>query len=201
MQRFSVVGFDEELVQQWARRHVNTVCRRLQGLANQRTAAVAPRLEKVLEAFSSERVATQHFASLTGYGHGDQAREVVDRVFARVLGAEKAAVRLQFVSGTHAIAAALFGVLRPGDQLLSVTGQPYDTLEEVIGLRGSGQGSIAELEGEKKSLVEGKRVIDKFNCMGCHQFSIDTLHLKDGVVRSEERRVGKECRSRWSPYH
>ena len=144
VQTFSVVGFDQERVQEWARRYVNSVCQRLQGLATQRTAAVAVRLEKVLEAFSSERVATQHFASLTGYGHGDQAREVVDRVFARVLGAQKAAVRLQFVSGTHAIAAALFGVLRPGDQLLSVTGQPYDTLEEVIGLRGSGQGSIAE---------------------------------------------------------
>ena len=70
---------------------------------------------------------------------------MVDRVFARVLGAEKAAVRLQFVSGTHAIATALFGVLRPGDRLLSVTGEPYDTLEEVIGLRGSGQGSLTEL--------------------------------------------------------
>ena len=85
----------------------------------------------------------QH-ASLTGYGHGDQGREVVDRVFARVLGAESAAVRLQFVSGTHAIAAALFGVLRPGDRLLSITGRPYDTLEEVIGLREQGQGSLAE---------------------------------------------------------
>ena len=69
---------------------------------------------------------------------------MVDRVFARVLGAEAAAVRLQFVSGTHAIAAALFGVLRPGDRLLSITGRPYDTLEEVIGLRGKGQGSLAE---------------------------------------------------------
>ena len=69
---------------------------------------------------------------------------MLDRVFARVLGAEKAAVRLQFVSGTHAIAAALFGVLRPGDRLLSITGRPYDTLEEVIGLRGEGQGSLAE---------------------------------------------------------
>ena len=102
------------------------------------------RLEKVLKAFADERVGTQHFASLTGYGHGDQGREVLDRVFARVLGAEAAAVRLQFVSGTHAIAAALFGVLRPGDRMLSITGRPYDTLEEVIGLRGDGQGSLAE---------------------------------------------------------
>ena len=113
-------------------------------MAAQRTAAVESRLERVLSAMAEERVGTQHFASLTGYGHGDQGRDVVDRVFARVLGADAAAVRLQFVSGTHAIAASLFGVLRPGDRLLSITGRPYDTLEEVIGLREQGQGSLAE---------------------------------------------------------
>ena len=103
-----------------------------------------PRLARVLEAFAAERLGSQHFASVSGYGHGDQGRELLDRVFARVLQAEAAAVRLQFVSGTHAIAAALFGVLRPGDRLLALTGRPYDTLEEVIGIRGSGQGSLAE---------------------------------------------------------
>lgn len=113
-------------------------------MAAVRTAAVEQRLQRVLDAFAAERLGTQHFASLTGYGHGDQSREVIDRVFARVLGAEAAAVRLQFVSGTHAIASALFGVLRPGDRLLSITGRPYDTLEEVIGLRGTGQGSLRE---------------------------------------------------------
>lgn len=123
---------------------VTAALERLAPQAAARTAGVSERLERVLEAFAAERVGTQHFASLTGYGHGDQGREVLDRVFARVLGAEKAAVRLQFVSGTHAIAAALFGVLRPGDQMLSITGRPYDTLEEVIGLRGEGQGSLAE---------------------------------------------------------
>ena len=123
---------------------VEAVAEQQQALAASRTAAVGQRLERVLEALAAERVGTQHFASLTGYGHGDQGREVVDRVFARVLGAEAAAVRMQFVSGTHAIAAALFGVLRPGDRLLSITGRPYDTLEEVIGLRDSGQGSLAE---------------------------------------------------------
>ena len=116
----------------------------LEPVAAVRTAAVEQRLQRVLDAFAAERIGTQHFASLTGYGHGDQSREVIDRVFARVLGAEAAAVRLQFVSGTHAIASALFGVLRPGDRLLSITGRPYDTLEEVIGLRGTGQGSLRE---------------------------------------------------------
>ena len=113
-------------------------------MAEQRTAGVSVRLEKVLNAFAAERVGTQHFASVSGYGHDDQGREVLDRVFARVLGAEAAAVRLQFVSGTHAIAAALFGVLRPGERMLSITGRPYDTLEEVIGLRGEGQGSLRD---------------------------------------------------------
>jgi cystathionine beta-lyase family protein involved in aluminum resistance len=113
-------------------------------LAARHTAAVRPRLARVLDAFAAERVGVQHFASVSGYGHGDLGREVLDRVFARVLQAEAAAVRLQFVSGTHAIAAALFGVLRPGDRLLALTGRPYDTLEEVIGIRGSGQGSLAE---------------------------------------------------------
>jgi cystathionine beta-lyase family protein involved in aluminum resistance len=113
-------------------------------LAAARTAAVRLRLERVLAAFAAERVGVHHFASVSGYGHGDLGREVLDRVFARVLGAEAAAVRLQFVSGTHAITAALFGVLRPGDRMLALTGRPYDTLEEVIGLRGSGQGSLAD---------------------------------------------------------
>ena len=127
-----------------ARAFVASVARDLQPLAAVRTEQVQQRLERVLAALAAERVGTQHFASLTGYGHGDHGREVVDRVFARVLGAEAAAVRMQFVSGTHAIAAALFGVLRPGDRLLSITGRPYDTLEEVIGLRDPGQGSLAE---------------------------------------------------------
>ncbi len=128
----------------WARARIQKARDRLRPLAEQRTAGVSVRLEKVLDAFAAERVGTQHFASVSGYGHGDQGREVLDRVFARVLDADAAAVRLQFVSGTHAIAAALFGVLRPGERMLSITGRPYDTLEEVIGLRGEGQGSLRE---------------------------------------------------------
>lgn len=100
--------------------------------------------EKVLQAFQAERVSTYHLQGTTGYGLGDSGREVLDRVVARILGTEAALVRGQFVSGTHAIAAALFGVLRPGDHLISVSGPPYDTLEEVIGLRGKGQGSLMD---------------------------------------------------------
>ncbi|MFZ9230119.1 MAG: aminotransferase class I/II-fold pyridoxal phosphate-dependent enzyme [Prochlorococcaceae cyanobacterium] len=128
----------------WAAERVSAALTAIAPLAAARTAAVRPRLARVLEAFAAERVGVQHFGSVSGYGHGDQGREVLDRVFAQVLQAEAAAVRLQFVSGTHAIAAALFGVLRPGDRLLALTGRPYDTLEEVIGIRGGGQGSLAE---------------------------------------------------------
>ncbi len=101
-------------------------------------------LDRVLRAFRQQRVGVHHFSSMTGYGHGDLGRETLDQVFAAVMGAEAALVRLQFVSGTHAIATALFGVLRPGDELVALAGAPYDTLEEVIGLRGQGQGSLQE---------------------------------------------------------
>ncbi len=105
---------------------------------------VKENLKRVLTAFRQHRVGAHHFASVSGYGHSDLGREVLDRVFAEVMGAEAAAVRVQFVSGTHAIACALYGVLRPGDELLAVAGAPYDTLEEVIGLRGKHQGALAE---------------------------------------------------------
>jgi len=130
--------------QDWAAERVAAAAAATAAAAARHTAGVAPRLARVLDAFRAERVSVQHFASVSGYGHGDPGRQVLDRVFARVLQAEAAAVRLQFVSGTHAIAAALYGVLRPGDRLLALTGRPYDTLEEVIGLRGSGQGSLAD---------------------------------------------------------
>ena len=100
--------------------------------------------QKVLDAFIRHGIGEQHFAGTTGYGHGDLGREALESVFADVLGAESALVRSQFASGTHAIAVALFGALKPGDELLYVTGHPYDTLEEVIGLRGTGQGSLLE---------------------------------------------------------
>ncbi len=102
------------------------------------------KLENILNIFQEEKVATTHFQSSTGIGYNDISREKIDRVFAKLFHAQKAAVRMQFVSGTHAIASVLFGILRPGEIMLSVTGSPYDTLEEVIGLRGNGQGSLKE---------------------------------------------------------
>jgi cystathionine gamma-lyase len=106
---------------------------------------VKQNLKRVLEAFKNQRVGAHHFAGVSGYGHDDLGRDTLDKVFAEVMGAEAAVVRIQFVSGTHAIACALYGVLRPGDEMLAVAGAPYDTLEEVIGLRGEGQGSLIEM--------------------------------------------------------
>ncbi|WP_013325495.1 aminotransferase class I/II-fold pyridoxal phosphate-dependent enzyme [Gloeothece verrucosa] len=116
-------------------------------------------LKKVLGAFQNCRVGVHHFSSVSGYGHDDLGRETLDQVYAQVMGAEAAAVRVQLVSGTHAITCALFGVLRPGDEMLAVAGKPYDTLEEVIGLRGMGQGSIREFNIQYRELnltSEGK---------------------------------------------
>lgn len=107
-------------------------------------AQVKQNLQKILNAFREHRVGPHHFTGVSGYGHDDLGRETLDEVFAAVMGAEAATVRVQFVSGTHAIAAALYGVLRPGDELLAVVGAPYDTLEETIGLRGKHQGSLKE---------------------------------------------------------
>ncbi|MGH7999465.1 MAG: aminotransferase class I/II-fold pyridoxal phosphate-dependent enzyme, partial [Brasilonema sp.] len=114
---------------------------------------VKQNLKKVLQAFRNHRVGVHHFASVSGYGHDDLGRETLDRVFAQIMEAESAAVRVQFVSGTHAIACALFGVLRPGDEMLAVAGSPYDTLEEVIGLRGNCQGSLIDFNIQYRQLA------------------------------------------------
>ena len=95
------------------------------------------RIDRVLDAFRAERLDASAFNGVDGYGYGDIGREKLDGVVARLMGAEAALVRLQLFSGTHAISCALFGALRPGDAMLGVSGPNYDTLEEVIGLRGS----------------------------------------------------------------
>lgn len=99
---------------------------------------------KVLSAFINNGVSESHFVSTTGYGYGDRGRETLDKIWAEVFGAEDALVRHNFTCGTHTLATALFGVLRPGDKMLSVTGTPYDTIHNVIGISGSGMGSLKE---------------------------------------------------------
>lgn len=90
---------------------------------------------KVLKAFQDNNISDMHFGSTTGYGYGDIGRDTIEKVFAQVLCAEDSLVRSQFISGTHALTVALFAFLRPGDTMLSVTGKPYDTLDEVIGIK------------------------------------------------------------------
>lgn len=99
---------------------------------------------KVQSAFIEYGISESHFAPSTGYGYGDRGREVLDKVWAKVFGAEDALVRHNFTCGTHTLATALFGVLRPGDKMLCVTGTPYDTIHNVIGISGSGMGSLKD---------------------------------------------------------
>lgn len=96
---------------------------------------------KMLYAFQKAGVSESHFVTSTGYGYGDRGREILDEVYATVFDAEDALVRHNFVSGTHTLEVALFGILRPGDKMLSVTGTPYDTIHPVIGINDEGKGN------------------------------------------------------------
>lgn len=123
--------------------------------------------EKVLKAFIDNKVSPEHFYTVSGYGHDDMGKETLDKVFAQVFKTEKAIVRNHFVSGTHSIACALFGNLRYGDKLVSVTGTPYDTMLEVIGQ------------------VEGCKEVRPESLMG-HGVLYDEVALKaDGTVDFE----------------
>ena len=100
--------------------------------------------QRVLKAFIENGVCESHFVSSTGYGYGDRGREVLDELTATIFGTEDAIIRHSFASGTHTLAVMLFGVLRPGDNVLCVTGTPYDTIHSVIGLTGEGMGSLKD---------------------------------------------------------
>ncbi len=99
---------------------------------------------KVLNAFAKNHISESHFTPSTGYGYGDRGRDTLDLVLADIFGCEDALIRHNFVSGTHAITTALFGVLRPNDEMVCITGTPYDTLHGTIGLTGEGYGSLKE---------------------------------------------------------
>ena len=131
--------FSPELIRlaEEAEKQCREVFRRIDGIAEYNEA-------KVLKAFTDHRVSAAHLVGTTGYGYDDMGRDTLDAVFAQALGAEDAIVRHNFVSGTHTLTVALFGVLRAGDTVVSVTGAPYDTMEEVIGIRGGGTGSLKE---------------------------------------------------------
>ncbi|MBQ2812402.1 MAG: aminotransferase class V-fold PLP-dependent enzyme, partial [Clostridia bacterium] len=109
--------------------------------------------QKVLSAFINNRVSETNFAGSTGYGYGDTGRDKLDRIYAEIFGAEDAIVRHSFTCGTHTLAVALYGILRPGDTMLCVTGTPYDTIHSVIGISGEGMGSLKDF-GVKYAQVD-----------------------------------------------
>lgn len=122
--------------------------------------------KKVLDAFREERVAEAMFAGSSGYGYDDRGRDTLDRIYAKVFNKEAALVRHTLISGTHTLSTGLFGLLRPGDVMLSVTGKPYDTLDEVIGLNDDGQnnGSLKDFGIIYKQIeltADGKIDIEK----------------------------------------
>ena len=99
---------------------------------------------KVIKAMQDNGLSDMHFNQTTGYGYNDRGREVLDNVYASVFKAQKGLVRSQIVSGTHALSLVLFGILRPNDELLAITGKPYDTMEEVIGIKSKNPGSLKD---------------------------------------------------------
>jgi cystathionine beta-lyase family protein involved in aluminum resistance len=115
---------------------------------------------RVLESYQRHQVSDSHFIPTTGYGYDDIGRDTLEKIYADVFGGEAGLVRPQIISGTHAISIALFGILRPGDELLYITGKPYDTLEEIVGIRGNGVGSLKEfgITYQSVELKEGGRV-------------------------------------------
>lgn len=119
---------------------------------------------RMIEAFRLHRVSETHFTTTTGYGYSDMGREKLDEVFATVFGAEAALVRSQFVSGTHALSTALFGCLRPGNRVLSISGTPYDTLQTVIGMNQSNNGSLMDWGIQYEEIALNKE--------GCFQWDL-----------------------------
>ncbi|SFF99580.1 aminotransferase class I/II-fold pyridoxal phosphate-dependent enzyme [Sporolactobacillus nakayamae] len=121
---------------------------------------------RVLSSFKKNKISDAHFNGSTGYGYDDFGREGIESVYADCFGAESALVRSQMISGTHAITTALFGVLRPGDELMYITGKPYDTLEGVIGLSGNSHGSLKDFGIQFRSVplrqgrIDTQAVID-----------------------------------------
>ena len=116
---------------------------------------------KVMKAFADNRIGEAHFVPTSGYGYNDMGRDAIDRVYAQAFGCEDALVRHTIISGTHAISTALFAVLRPGDTLVAATGKPYDTLEEVVGIRGEGgDGSLRDfgVQYRQVDLLDGKAI-------------------------------------------
>lgn len=137
---------------------------------------------KVLNAMQEERISESHFTNSSGYGYGDIGRDSLDKVYARIFNCESALVRPHFVNGTHALGAALFGNLRPNDTMLSVCGEPYDTLHEVIGIEGKeGTGSLKDFGINYKQLelnANGKPNLKEINKVLLEDETINLVHIQ-----------------------
>lgn len=137
---------------------------------------------KVLTAFQEERISDSHFTNSTGYAYDDLGREGLDKVYARVFNTEAAIVRPHFVNGTHAIGTALFGNLRPGDTLVAISGEPYDTLHGVIGLNGNkGTGSLIDygINYKQVDLIDGRYFdLEKIKSVILEDETIKMVHIQ-----------------------
>ncbi len=151
------------------------------------------RQKQVMEAFREERVSTECFNPTTGYGYDDMGRDTLDRIFARIFEAESAFVRHSILSGTHALTLGLFGLLRPGDTMLAVTGTPYDTLQSVIGLSGeAGSGSLRdfgihyeEIELTSESELDEEAIVNRLR-----QGDVKMVYLQKSPGYSTRRPLG-----------
>jgi len=162
---------------------------------------------KVLDAFQKERISEAHFTNTTGYGYGDIGRDSLDKVYANIFNCEAALVRPHFVNGTHAIGAALFGNLRPGDTMLSICGSPYDTLHNIIGIsKNKNIGSLAEYGVKYKQVdltTEGEIDIDKVVSELKKDSTIKFVHIqrstgygwRKAMLIPEMERIIKEIKS------
>ena len=167
-----------------AERDVQDLFRELDAIERENT-------RHILSLFSAHRISARHFAPTTGYGYDDIGRDTLSEIFAELMGCEKALVRPQIASGTHALALCLYGILRPGDTLLAASGKPYDTLEEVIGLTGE-QGS-----GSLKEYGIGYRQVDM-----TPEGTLDIQAIEDALKDDPHIRVVELQRSRgyaWRP--
>jgi len=151
--------------------------------------------KKVLEAFREERVSAECFHATSGYGYDDMGREVLDRVFAKVFEAESAFVRHSILSGTHALTIALFGLLRPGDTMLAITGTPYDTLQSVIGLTGkTGGGSLKDfgIRYEEIDLLPDSRLDEEKIRSRLQSSDVKMVYLQKSPGYSTRRPLGND---------
>lgn len=163
---------------------------------------------KVLDAMRECRVSDAHFNTTTGYAYDDIGRGKLEELYAKVFGAERALVRTQFVSGTHALTTVLFGILRPGDELVSLTGKPYDTMQTVIGYDHSSAGSLKEfgvlynelpmidgrvdLDGIKRVISEKTKMVEIQRSRGYsmrNPLSVEDIRM----ITAEVHRIKPDC--------